>query len=289
MIVSTSICLTWLRRLLLGLAGWASCATAFPPAPTFTLHGIARDTFGWSLKATDGATVVLKQNGVVIAQAAVDERIRTGENFRLAVPMDTNPADPYRTGAQTTGTLLSIEVRFANTTMPVSSLTPSSRTVGQPAGSTFVDFTIGVDSDGDGIPDTWEWWQLGEAGIGPGDPRWSLATLGSGDFDHDGTTDFIEYLAGTFAFLNSETLSLKIAGWHDDGSAVLSAFVVVDKTYRVEFSENMKDWTRTDVRQDSLTAQSQTTFTAADTREVSLYSPASIGKSNLFYRLVLVR
>ncbi len=288
MTVSSS-CFTGLRRLLLGLLGCVPLAQAFPPAPLFTIHGIARDSFGWALKASDQATVVVRQNGVVIAEAAVDERPRAGENFRLQLPMDTNPADPYRTGAQTTGTLLSIEVRFPNATLPVSSLTASSRTVGQPAGSSFIDFTIGADTDGDGIPDSWEWWQLGEAGIGPGDPRWSLATLGGGDFDQDGTSDHIEYLAGTFAFLNSETLALKITGWHEDGSALLSAFVVVDKTYRVEFSADLKDWTRTDVRQDSPTAQAQTTFTAADTREISLYSPASIGRTNLFYRLVLVR
>jgi hypothetical protein len=285
----SSSCFTSLRWLLLGLLGWASLASAFPPAPTFTVHGIARDQFGWALMLTDEATVVLKQNGVVIAQALVNETIRSGENFRLAVPMDTNPADPYRTGAQTTGTLFAIEVRFPGVTMPVSSLTAEKRTVGQPAENLLIDFTIGVDSDGDGIPDTWEWWQLGEAGIGLGDPRWSLATLGSGDFDGDGTRDYIEYLAGTFAFLNSETLSLKITGWHTDGSAVLSAFLVVDKTYRVEASENLQDWTRVPVRAHSPTAAALTTFTAADTREISLYSAASIGKTDLFYRLVLVR
>ncbi|HRJ08677.1 MAG TPA: hypothetical protein PK490_06935 [Prosthecobacter sp.] len=112
-----------------------------------------------------------------------------------------------------------------------------------------------------------------------------MNTLGNGD----GTPVYIEYLAGTFAFLSSETLSLTITGWHTDGSAVLSAFIVVNKTYRVEFSENMKDWTRTPVRADSPTAEVLTTFTATDTREISLYSAASIGKPHLFYRMVLVR
>lgn len=277
------------RWLLLSVLGLTNRAAAFPPAPTFTVHGIARDSYGWALKTADQGTVVIKRNGVVIAEAPISETARAGENFRALLPMDTNPADPYRTGAQTTGTLFAIEVRFPNTTMPVASLKASQRTVGQPAGQLFIDFTIGVDSDGDGIPDAWEWWQLGEAGIEPGDPRWSLATLGTGDFDHDGTSDYIEYLAGTFAFLNSDTLRLKITGLQPDGSAVLSAFVVVDKTYRVELSEDLKVWTRTAVRADSPTAEAATNFTATDTREISLYSPAAIGHSNLYFRLVLVR
>ncbi len=277
------------RWLTLMLATWACWCQAFPPAPTFTIHGIARDQFGWALKLTDQATVVLKQNGHIIAQCPVNETIRAGENFRLTVPMDTNPADPYRTGAQTSGNLLSIEVKFPTVTMPVASITAEKRTVGQPAGSSFIDFTLGVDSDGDGIPDSWEMWQLAEAGIGPGDPRWSLATFGHGDFDGDGTSDYIEYLAGTFAFLNSETLDLKITGWHADGSAVLRAFIVQDKTYRVEYSADLKTWSRAPLRPDDPDTDAVTTFTAADTREILLYSAASIGKPNLFYRLVLVR
>lgn len=285
----SSSCFTGLRRLLLGLVGFASCASAFPPAPTFTLHGIVRDSFGWALRATDSATVVIKQNGVVIAQAPIDETVRSGENFRIQLPMDVNAGDPYKTGAQTTGSLLTIEVKFPTQTMLVTSLRGDQRVVGQPAAKQFIDFTVGLDSDGDGIPDDWEWWQLTEMGIGAGDPRWSLNTLGIGDYDHDGTTDYIEYLAGTFAFLNNDKLDLKITGFAEDGSAQLVALNVYDKTYRIEASNDLKTWVRVMVRRDSHTAPLEEQWTAAETREVTFESPVPSGNTMVFYRLILVR
>jgi hypothetical protein len=266
----------------------ASLASAFPPAPTFTIHGVARDPFGWSLRATDRATVVLKVNGTVIATAPVSESARAGENFRLAVPMDTRPSDPYRTGAQTTGNLFSIEVRLPKTTMPVAFLNASQNKVGKPGEMLFVDFTIGEDSDGDGIPDAWEWWQLSEMGIGPGDPLWSLNTFGKGDFDGNGTPDYIEYLAGTFAFLSEEKLELKITGFDENRNPRLAAFVVTGKAYRVERTTDLNSWQRIPVRLDSDSGESVTTFTVNDTRE-AIIRPAEAPLPKAFYRLVLVR
>lgn len=268
----------------------AAPAQAFPPAPTFTLHGVARDAFGWSLKASDQATVVVKRaDGLVVAQAPVNETIRAGENFRIAVPMDTRPSDPYRAAAQSPGSLLYFEVRFPNSTLPVLSINADKRTVGQPGGMQFVDFTLGEDSDGDGIPDQWEWWQLSEAGFYPGHPLWSLTTFGAGDFDGNGVSDYLEYLAGTFAFLNNETLALTIEGFTPAGEAVLKTFQVEEKTYRVESSPDLKTWTRAHVRRDLPSATAGIHWTASDTRDVTLFSPASVGKPGLFYRLILVR
>lgn len=268
----------------------AAPVQAFPPAPTFTLHGIARDAFGWALKGSDQATVVVKRaDGLVVAQAPVNEAIRVGENFRVAVPMDTRPSDPYRSAAQSTGSLLIIEVRFPTGTLPVLSINADSRTVGEPGGMQFVDFSLGVDSDGDGIPDQWEWWQLAEAGFSPGHPLWSLATLGNGDFDGNGVSDYHEYLAGTFAFLNNESLSLRIEGFTPAGEAILKTFQVEEKTYRIEWSTDLKTWTRAHVRVDNPAATVGIHWTAPQTRDVTLYSPVSVGKPDLFYRLLLVR
>lgn len=267
----------------------AAPAPAFPPAPTFTLHGVARDAFGWALKASDQATVVVKSGTLVVAEGVVNETLRAGENFRVAIPMNTRTTDLYRPEAQTQGRLLSIEVRFPSGTLPVLSINADNRTVGEPGGLLFVDFTLGVDSDGDGIPDQWEWWQLAEMDIGPGHPLWSLATFGTGDRDGDGVSDHTEYLAGTFAFLNTDTIALKIEGFTPDGEAVLSMMQVEDKTYRVETSTNMLNWTRASVRRDLPGNEPDIHWTASDTRDVTLYSPASVGKPNLFYRLVLVR
>jgi hypothetical protein len=278
----------WLLGVCLGLV-LGSAAFGFPPAPPFTIHGIARDAYGWALKSVDQGTVLIKRNGTVIAQASIDETARSGENFRVQLSMDSNSADPYRTGAQTPGVSFTIEVKFPSQTLLVSSLAASQLSVGQPGGILFVDFTIGADTDGDGIPDTWEWWQLGEMGIHPGDPRYSLATLGTGDYDQDGTSDYVEYLAGTFAFLAEDSLSLAIEDFEADGTARLRTLLVVDKTYRVDFSTDLQTWTPASVRVGTTTADLATTFTTADTRQVGLFAPVTGTPDQRFYRLVLVR
>lgn len=276
--------------LALGSLAWVGpAARAFPPAPAFTIHGVARDPFGWALRATDRGVVVIKKNGAVIAEAPIGDGPRTGENFRALLAMDVNAADPYRVGAQAPGAGFTVEVRFPGSTMLVTSLTAAQSTVGQPGGMLFLDFTVGEDSDGDRIPDGWEWWQLGEAGIGPGDPRWSLATLGNGDFDGDGTSDYLEYLAGTFAFLAGDSLRLRIEGMEADGSARLRTFLVIDKTYRVESSPDLVNWTTASVRLATPTVAPLTTFTATNTVELPIYAVVPPNSPRLFYRLALVR
>ncbi len=270
----------------LGLPG---TAWAFPPAPTFTINGIVRDSFGWALKAGDLGTVVFKRDGLVIAEAPVDDLGRAGENFRTQLAMDTNQAQPYNDRSQSPGVQFTIEVRFPTQTLLVTSINSSQRTVGQPGGSVFIDFTIGVDSDGDGIPDAWEYWQLSELGIGFGDPRWSLTTLGTGDFDGDGLSDRNEYLAGTFAFLADDKLSLAIEGFETDGSARLRTVLVVDKSYRVEVSTDLINWSTVAVRPGSVAAPAQSLLKLDDTRETALYAPPIPGAERQFYRLILVR
>lgn len=278
-----------LGLLFLTLIVMISPALAFPPAPTFTIHGIVRDPYGWALKATDQGTVVVKMNGTVIAQGDINEGPRAGENFRVLLPMDGNPEDPYRVGVVSPASVVTIEVQFPNQTIPITWLPVAKRTVGQPAGSLFIDFSIGQDSTGDGIPDAWKYWQLSLAGYGPGDPQWSLSSLGSGDFNHNGISDYHEYLAGSFATLNEEAMRLDITGFGNDGSAILSAALVVDKTYRVESSPDLFTWTPTNVRVDSAAAALASNFTAGDSRRFPLYSAAAIQQPKLFYRLVLMR
>jgi hypothetical protein len=263
-------------------------AVAFPPAPTFTIRGIARNPYGWAYKTVDQAIVVIKQAGIIISESAVNETALEGENFRLEVPMDVNTSDPYRSGAQSTGALMTIEVRLRSQTLLVSSVTPAKRTIGQPAGSLFLDFTVGADTDGDNLPDDWEYWQLFEAGIWGDDPLNDLSTFGFGDFDGDGTSDYVEYLAGTFAFLATESLRLEIEGREPDGSARLQTLVVVGKDYRVECSADLKSWTTAQIRLEDPNATLVTTFTATDTREINLYSPSAINQPKLYFRLVLV-
>jgi len=84
----------------------------------------------------------------------------------------------------------------------------------------------GRDSDsgdgqtGDGIPDAWELEQLANAGL-PSNPA-LLGSSPAADADHDGATDYGEYLADTNPF-NGASLPVPPAlGSHPDGSLTLS-------------------------------------------------------------------
>jgi len=172
--------------------------------------------------------------------------------------------------------------------MLVTTLRAEQKNIGEPGGMLFIDFSVGEDSDGDGIPDAWEWWQLSEMGIGPGHPLWSLDTLGNGDFDGNGVSDYIEYLAGTFAFLSEETFGLKVDGFEEDGTVRLSTLLVVAKTYRIEYSDDLKEWNPLPVRLGNPAAVAQTTFTPNNTHLTEIFAAPAPGGTRL-YRLRLLR
>ncbi|MEM9481449.1 MAG: hypothetical protein AAGA58_17505 [Verrucomicrobiota bacterium] len=263
-------------------------ADAFPPAPGFTICGIARDQFGWALRSSDDATLVVKQGEDIVAEASIDERLIVGENFRVLVPIDTDPSDAYTPTAQSPGSLISLEVQFPGGAVPIASLTVEQRTIGQPGGKLVVDFTLGEDLDGDMIPDSWEFWQLDEAGIAFNDPLYSLATFSkNGDFDKDGTSDFVEYLAGTFAFLASETLNLEIVEVTSDGWIRLSAFVVVAKAYQIEGASNFNDWAPVDIGLDGDRDNLVSAFIADDTEVIDMETPKTEGAASRAFRLRL--
>ena len=96
-----------------------------------------------------------------------------------------------------------------------------------------LDLTLGDDSDGDGLPDLWEQWQLEGAGLDTG--RLDLLDR-DGDLDGDDLTNFQEYVAGTFAYLFGDNADLKIKEIGDDGWHQLEFLAVVDKTYAISES-----------------------------------------------------
>ncbi len=280
----------FLGSLVLVLHSLVGPANAFPPAPGFTFHGVARDSYGFMIKTESEATVVFRRGIEIVAQAPINHRSRFGENFRAMLPLDLEQNDPYSKEAAASDQTVSITVRFASgTELPVSSLTVSQLTVGEPAGMTFLDFTLGVDSDGDGLPDDWEYWQLEASEIAYDDPRYSLDTLGAGDFDGDGISDFKEYVAGTFALLNGDHLKLVLDGIDAEGFAKLRASVVRGKTYRLECSTDLREWQPAEIISENASPDPTGTFTGARTGETPLDTPATTEpspSSRRYFRLI---
>jgi hypothetical protein len=110
-----------------------------------------------------------------------------------------------------------------------------------------LDLNLGADSDGDGLPDVWEQWQLHQAGRAPDeDGNWDLHLLDKdGDFDRDGQSDLVEYIAGTFAGDATETFGLTVKEKLAD-RVRLEFFGIPGKAYTIESSEDGKTWTRVD-------------------------------------------
>ncbi|MDP1580669.1 MAG: hypothetical protein Q8M02_10340 [Candidatus Didemnitutus sp.] len=228
--------------IVLGVLGVSTTALAFPPAPFFTLFGTVRDEQGQTLRV-DGAVVVFYRNGVEVLRQTIVERVESDQNYQIRLRMDMQRAGTIRYSdiATASGTSFSLAVLIHN--IPYYPIEMSvSRTVGSPGERVRLDLTLGIDSDGDGIPDAWEQSQLFAAGIMPGPNGWDLSQIDrNGDFDGDGVSNWAEYIAGTFATDPTDYLSLRIV---EKSSAVvrLRFFSIFGKVYSLEASTDLQNW-----------------------------------------------
>ncbi len=92
-----------------------------------------------------------------------------------------------------------------------------------------------ADTDGDGLPDSWEIEQFG-----------SLNATSSGDADGDGTSNMMEYLAGTNP--KSAASVFRPATHTSGGKLILTVPTVSNRSYRVWGSADLKStWTQHDM------------------------------------------
>lgn len=148
-----------------------------------------------------------------------------------------------------------------------------------------LDLTLGEDSDGDGLPDAWEQWQLFQAGEFPGDGGWDLSKLNrSGDLDGDGQSNWTEYLAGTFAGDATERFVLDIKSMNDSAVS-LEFFGITGKTYTIESSTDLKSWTRVPFAVGTATAAES--YSASGVGVLSATCVPTAGQARAQYRLTV--
>ncbi len=271
------------RRWCLLIASLGVSASAFPPAPHYTLFGLVRDQVGATLKV-DGAELILLRDGKEIGRTPVLKDLRADFNYELKVSVDLNlpSTRTYSEKAVTAGGLISVVVTMNGQNFYPIGVTGSLRAT---AGGERVrlDLNLGQDSDGDGLPDAWEEWQLYISGRRPGLNGWDLSLITrDGDFDGDGISNFNEYIAGTFAADPTDRFELRLVG-KSATSVQLEFFSITGKVYSVEESGDLKSWIQVPF---SVSAQGseQLRYQAPDVgvRSIFVKSPAT---SSRFYRL----
>ena len=222
-----------------GAALAAFAAESIPQAPVVT-YGLVRDEFGYPLTAASDAEMALVRDdapeGRVYARTAVGETAYPGVNYRLALEVDST--GPERAYAVVTGTKMRVTCTVGGEATP---LTPGP-TFTTPANGVAqrMDFAIGEDADGDGMPDVWEAWVLQVAGRAY-DAAAIAAFRPDADADGDGMSNISEFYAGTDPFEGTDLLSiLSIRVLSDRRRAEIRFTTSVERSYRLVAAEKLE-------------------------------------------------
>ena len=221
-----------------------SVVQAFPPAPYYTLYGIVRDQVGQTVTA-EGAQVILLKGGVEVGRTPITSS-QIDLNYELNMRLDQNRSGTkfYTEKAVAAGGIFSLVVSMNGALFyPIE--VAGTLTTGKGGERVKLDLTLGQDKDKDGLPDVWEEWQLSQAGLFPDENGlWDLSLLDSnGDFDKDGQSNLLEYIAGTFAGDATETFGLTIREKQSE-SVRFEFYGITGKVYTIESSLDLKTWTR---------------------------------------------
>jgi len=225
------------------LGGCAIVARAFPPSPHYTLFGVVRDQVGATL-AVEGAVLVLLRDNVEIGRTPISREVGPNGNYELAISIDQNRAGSrtYAHNAVAAQGVFSLVVEMNGAKFYPIEVSGTLR-AGQGGERVRLDLNLGADTDGDGLPDAWEEWQLYQAGKLPGAGGWDLALISrDGDFDGDGVSNYAEYVAGTFAGDATERFELRIREKTATG-VQFEFFAITGKVYSIEESADLRTWT----------------------------------------------
>ena len=256
--------------------GWAlSPVRALPPAPPYTIFGNVRDQYG-VLLPSKGAFVVTYVGLKETQRQEVVDVPSANYNYQMRLRLDMTRPETlmYHPKALARGAIFNLAVVRGNRIYrPIEVASPP--TVGAAADRRRLDLTLGVDLDGDGLPDAWEEAQLYQAGERPGVNGWELSKLDrDGDYDGDGTSNWNEYLAGTYALDATSILDLKLAEKLSD-SVRLEFYSFYGKQYTVEASTDLQTWAGVALSltptAEGVAAPTQSSLTATTTGVTSVY------------------
>jgi len=216
--------------------GQGQSAVAMPPAPYHLIYGLVRDQYGTPLSSSSSLVILQAQSGTQLT-AQFLPGFAAGINYQIKVPMDSGQTPVlYRPDALiesneftmlvTVGTTTNIPIEMTNFVM-----------LGQPGGSTRIDLTLGVDSNGDGIPDAWENAYL--TALGTNIP---LSSINANSILAGGLTLWQAYLQGLPVFDPGVPFRVTLIGF--DGTYPVIAFpAMTGRSYTVLGSSDLNTWT----------------------------------------------
>ncbi|BCX47404.1 hypothetical protein HAHE_13120 [Haloferula helveola] len=222
----------------------ASTAAAFPPAPYDTIYGVVRDQVGKTIVA-EGAELVLLKGADEVERVPIMADAWVDRNYELKIKIDANRPQTriYNLAALPAQGLFSLAVDMNGSRFYPIETSAGLFSTGQGGEQRRLDLNLGLDSDGDGIPDVWEQWQLYQAGYSPGENGWDLSLIDrDGDFDSDGSSNWTEYVAGTFAGDATERFDMEVRE-KADSFVRFEFFAITGKTYTIERSQDGQVWT----------------------------------------------
>jgi len=277
-----------MKRIGMAVAGWLlmlmwSTASAFPPAPHHTLYGMVRNQFGDPINIFPSDVYLETPSGTQL-RSSLTSGLEPGVNYQLEVPMDSGTAaDLYKPTALKPFFPFKLKVQIGETIYLPIEMAGNFSTIGQPSQKTRIDLTLGVDSDGDGLPDAWEQALIAVYGgtladIKPND-----------DTDGDGISNLDEYLAGTYAFDPSDGFRLSLVELID-GNSQLEFLAIRGRTYTIQSSSNLQQWTPVDFRvvTGGVPGTLQSRYQADDVRLLRVEIPFQTGaETNRYFKAVI--
>lgn len=214
-----------------------SLAWAYPPAPDAIIYGLVKDQNGMPLMDPNDQVILQNAAGVQVV-GTIQPSLAIGVNYALHVPMDAATVGTlYAPNAQLAGNQYKLYVSVNTTTNLPIEMTGSWSVLGNPASQARQNLTLGVDANGDGIPDAWETSFL--ASIGVNIPLSSINP--NTDYAHNGRTLRQEFLLGDYPFNPGYNFTVTLVS-QNSGSAVLAFTTMTGRTYTVLGSADLQNW-----------------------------------------------
>ena len=263
----------------------ACSALAFPPAPHHTLYGQVRNQWGDPINVSPSDVYLETPSGTQLHTSVVNG-LEPGVNYRLEVPMDSGTSvdtNAYMPTALKPFYQFKLKVLVGQTIYLPIEMVGNFAQIGKPGEKTRLDLTLGVDSDGDGLPDAWEQALIDIYGG-------TLATINpNDDTDGDGIPNINEYIAGTYAFDPTDGFTLSILGVNN-GHSQLEFLAIRGRTYTIQESPTMQQWTTSNFRfvTSGVPGPLQTSYRATDVRLLRVeVPPSAIAGTNRFFRAIV--